>query len=96
MAIGERQLAVGIGGIGMLDGIAVERGDEPGTVGARFAMDQHWLRSATHDVEDFVRAVRTLIVDPALRERMGNRALQSVIDRTWPTAFRKFWAATGD
>jgi len=25
---------------------------------------------------------------------MGNLARESVIDRTWPTAFRKFWAAT--
>ena len=48
----------------------------------------------SHDVEDFTRAIRELIVDPKLRERMGNRARQSVIDRTWPTAFRKFWAAT--
>jgi glycosyltransferase involved in cell wall biosynthesis len=48
----------------------------------------------SHDVEDFTRAIRELIVDPKLREQMGNRARQSVIDRTWPTAFRKFWAAT--
>jgi hypothetical protein len=35
-----------------------------------------------------------LVVDSALRERMGNRARESVIDRTWPAAFRKFWSIT--
>src|SRR5438270_8189729 len=57
---------------------------------------EHGLITKSHDVDDFVRAIRTLIANPELRERMGNRARQSVIDRTWPTAFRKFWAATGD
>jgi len=48
----------------------------------------------SHDVDDLTRAIRDLIVDPGLRERMGNHARQSVIDRTWPNAFRKFWACT--
>jgi hypothetical protein len=52
------------------------------------------LITKSHDVDDFTRAIRRLIVDPALRERMGTRARQSVIDRTWPAAFRKFWAMT--
>jgi glycosyltransferase involved in cell wall biosynthesis len=56
--------------------------------------NENGLITKSHDVDDLVRAIRTLIVDPALRERMGNRARQSVIDRTWPTAFRKFWAST--
>ncbi len=56
--------------------------------------NENGLITKSHDVDDFVRAIRTLIVDPALRERMGNRARKSVIDRTWPAAFRKFWAAT--
>jgi glycosyltransferase involved in cell wall biosynthesis len=56
--------------------------------------NENGLITKSHDVEDFVRAIRTLIANPELRERMGNRARQSVIDRTWPTAFRKFWAAT--
>ena len=43
---------------------------------------------------DFTRAVRNLVVDPALRERMGRRARESVTDRTWPTSFRRFWVAT--
>jgi hypothetical protein len=29
-----------------------------------------------------------------LRERMGSAARKSVVDRSWPNAFRKFWAAT--
>jgi glycosyltransferase involved in cell wall biosynthesis len=52
------------------------------------------LITKSHDVEDFTRALRSLIVDPALRKRMGDHARQSVIDRSWPAAFRKFWAAT--
>ena len=48
----------------------------------------------SHDLEDFTRAVRNLIVDADLRKQMGQRARQSVIDRTWPSAFRKFWGAT--
>jgi glycosyltransferase involved in cell wall biosynthesis len=56
--------------------------------------NENGLITKSHDVDDFARAVRRLIVDPELRERMGDRARQSVIDRTWPAAFRKFWAAT--
>jgi glycosyltransferase involved in cell wall biosynthesis len=52
------------------------------------------LITKSHDVDDFVRAIRMLVVDPPLRERMGSRARKSVIDRTWPAAFRKFWSIT--
>ena len=52
------------------------------------------LITKSHDVDDLVRAIRALVVDPALRQRMGNRARESVIDRTWPAAFRKFWSIT--
>jgi glycosyltransferase involved in cell wall biosynthesis len=52
------------------------------------------LITKSHDVEDFSRAIRELVVDPARRERMGSRGRQSVIDRTWPAAFRKFWSIT--
>src|SRR5437762_11297587 len=52
------------------------------------------LITRSHDADDLVRAIRELVVDPAKRERMGNHARQSVIDRTWPAAFRKFWALT--
>jgi len=52
------------------------------------------LITKSHDVEDFTRAIRALVTDSALRERMGRFARQSVIDRSWPSAFGKFWAAT--
>src|ERR1700730_5476600 len=52
------------------------------------------LVTKSHDVGDFTRAIRALIVDPALRERMGACARQSVIDLSCPNAFRKFWSMT--
>jgi glycosyltransferase involved in cell wall biosynthesis len=52
------------------------------------------LITRSHDVEDFTRAIRALVNDSALRERMAKSARNSVIDRSWPSAFRKFWAAT--
>ena len=52
------------------------------------------LITKSHDVEDFTRAMRVLVTDSALRERMGESARNSVIDRSWPSAFSKFWAAT--
>jgi len=52
------------------------------------------LITKSHDADDFARAIRALATDPALREHMGNSARQSVIDRSWPNAFRKFWATT--
>src|SRR5437867_3712659 len=52
------------------------------------------LITKSHDVEDLTRAIRELVADPERRKRMGDLARESVIDRTWPTAFRKFWAAT--
>ncbi len=52
------------------------------------------LITKSHDVEDFTKAVRTLVSDPALRRQMSNSARNSVIDRSWPRAFGKFWAAT--
>src|SRR5216117_2117995 len=52
------------------------------------------LITRSRDVNDFTRAIRSLVADPALRERMGNAARKSVVDRSWPNAFRKFWATT--
>lgn len=52
------------------------------------------LITKSHDVEDFTRAIRELVVDPALRKEMGDHARQSVVDRSWPNAFRKFWSIT--
>jgi glycosyltransferase involved in cell wall biosynthesis/predicted metal-dependent phosphoesterase TrpH len=52
------------------------------------------LITRSHDVEDFTRAIRVLVSDPAMRGRMANSARNSVTDRSWPNAFAKFWAAT--
>src|SRR5438874_9700294 len=52
------------------------------------------LITRSRDVDDFTRAIRSLVADAALRERMGTAARKSVIDRSWPNAFRKFWATT--
>src|SRR5207302_3254855 len=38
------------------------------------------LITRSRDVEDFARAIRALVTDPALRERMGRFARDSVID----------------
>jgi glycosyltransferase involved in cell wall biosynthesis/predicted metal-dependent phosphoesterase TrpH len=52
------------------------------------------LITKSHDVEDFARAIRALVTDPALRERMGKSARNGVIDLSWPSAFGRFWATT--
>jgi glycosyltransferase involved in cell wall biosynthesis len=52
------------------------------------------LVTRSHDVEDLTRAIRALVTNRALRERMANSARDSVTDRSWPRAFAKFWAAT--
>jgi glycosyltransferase involved in cell wall biosynthesis len=56
--------------------------------------DENGLITKSHDLDNFTRAVRVLVVDPARRKAMGDRARQSVLDRTWPSAFRKFWSMT--
>jgi glycosyltransferase involved in cell wall biosynthesis len=55
---------------------------------------QNGLITRSHDVEDFTRAIRELVTNRALRERMANSARDSVVDRSWPRAFAKFWAST--
>ena len=52
------------------------------------------LITRSHDVEDLACAIRALVTNRAMRERMGKFARNSVIDRSWPSAFRKFWPAT--
>jgi glycosyltransferase involved in cell wall biosynthesis len=52
------------------------------------------LITRSHDADDLARAIRTLVINPALRERMGAAGRKSVLDRSWPSAFHKFWAAT--
>jgi glycosyltransferase involved in cell wall biosynthesis len=54
------------------------------------------LVTKSHDSEDFARAIRDLAVNAEKRKAMGTRARESVIDRTWPSAVRKFWAMTDE
>jgi glycosyltransferase involved in cell wall biosynthesis len=56
--------------------------------------NRNGLITKSHDIEDFTHAIRALASDPALRQRMANSARNSVTDRSWPTAFKNFWAAT--
>ncbi len=46
------------------------------------------------DVADFTAAIRRLVQDEPLRKEMSAAARRSVEDRSWPGAFRKFWAVT--
>jgi glycosyltransferase involved in cell wall biosynthesis len=48
----------------------------------------------SHDVDDLARAIRELVKNKEKREEMSRQARQAVVDRSWPGAFRKFWAAT--
>jgi glycosyltransferase involved in cell wall biosynthesis len=48
----------------------------------------------SHDVEDLTRAIRDLVNDKGKRDQMSRHAREAVVDRSWPGAFRKFWAAT--
>src|SRR5256712_9821142 len=52
------------------------------------------LITKSRDLEDLTSAVRTLVTDPALRERMGISARKSVTDLSCPSPFRKFWTMT--
>jgi glycosyltransferase involved in cell wall biosynthesis len=52
------------------------------------------LVTKAHDAEDVARAITLLVSDPKMRARMGEKARQSVLDRSWPGAFQKFWHTT--
>jgi len=52
------------------------------------------LVTKAHDVKDVARAITLLVSDQDMRARMGKKARQSVVDRSWPGAFRKFWQTT--
>src|SRR6202040_2138449 len=45
-------------------------------------------------LDDLERAISTLVGDEGMLKRMGHRARQSVLDRSWPGAFREFWHTT--
>lgn len=46
------------------------------------------------DASEFTAAIRRLVEDESLRKEMSAAARRSVEDRSWPSAFRRFWAAT--
>jgi glycosyltransferase involved in cell wall biosynthesis len=58
--------------------------------------EQNGIITKSLDVDDFTRAIRELVVNPELRREMGAHARESVVDRTWPDAFQKFWAITDE
>jgi glycosyltransferase involved in cell wall biosynthesis len=52
------------------------------------------LVTKARNVEDVARAITLLAGDQKMRARMGDKARQSVVDRSWPGAFQKFWHTT--
>jgi glycosyltransferase involved in cell wall biosynthesis len=64
--------------------------------GPKELVDDHrnGMITKSFDAEDLTRAIRALVLDPSMRAEMGMRARESVINRTWPDAFRKFWSIT--
>jgi glycosyltransferase involved in cell wall biosynthesis len=52
------------------------------------------LVTKAHDADDVARAIIQLVRDQKMRVRMGEKARQSVLDRSWPDAFQKFWHTT--
>ena len=52
------------------------------------------LITKAHNIRDFGSALQMLVADAALRRKMSAAARESVMDRSWPTAFRRFWAAS--
>jgi glycosyltransferase involved in cell wall biosynthesis len=54
------------------------------------------LITKAHDPAEFARAIEQFVTDHNLRERMQAHARESVVHRSWPNAFKKFWATTAD
>ncbi|HEV2096283.1 MAG TPA: glycosyltransferase [Chthoniobacterales bacterium] len=54
------------------------------------------LVTKARDADDFAGGIQRLVEDPRLRAEMARNARQRVVDRSWPAAFRRFWAATSD
>ncbi len=46
------------------------------------------------DSDEVAKAITLLAQDTDKRRQMGQQARQSVLDRSWPDAFRKFWNTT--
>ena len=58
--------------------------------------EQNGIVTKSLDVDDFTRAIRELVTNAELRQAMGSKARESVVNRTWPEAFQKFWALTDE
>ncbi len=56
--------------------------------------EQDGLVTKARDAEAFAAAIRRLTNNPGERAELGARARAKVLDRSWPHAFEKFWAAT--
>jgi len=54
------------------------------------------LITKAHDPVEFARAIEQVVTDHNLRERMQAHARESVVHRSWPNAFKRFWAITAD
>jgi glycosyltransferase involved in cell wall biosynthesis len=52
------------------------------------------LITKAHDLDAFTCAIRRLTNDAVARAAMGRKARERVVNRSWPGAFQKFWAAT--
>ena len=52
------------------------------------------LVTRARNAADFAAAIRLLAGDAEMRREMGRKARESVLNRSWPNAFRAFWAAT--
>jgi glycosyltransferase involved in cell wall biosynthesis len=48
------------------------------------------------DATELASAIRALAIAPEKRREMGRKARESVLNRSWPNAFRSFWATTAD
>ena len=46
------------------------------------------------DSDEVAKAITLLAKDTERRKQMGQQARQSVLDRSWPDAFRRFWNTT--
>ena len=52
------------------------------------------LVTKARDIPDFAAAILSLARDPKKRREMGGKARENVLNRSWPNAFRAFWATT--
>ena len=58
--------------------------------------EQNGIVTKSFDVDDFTSAVRELVINEKRRQEMSAHARESVVNRTWPEAFQKFWRLTDE